>query len=328
VPTKVIIDCDPGNGVPATDIDDALALGLALSSPELDLQAITVVDGNTPRDVGYASAKTLLEVAGATDVPVYSGASRALLEPHGPWAQRRRTDRDSAEARALWEGVPAPEPHAPGHRHLAATEIAQRIADAPGEITLVAIGPLTNVAQALALHPGLAQDVARIVVMGGAFDVPGHLQELNFGMDPEAARIVLTSGAPITLVPLDVTITTALRLPDLDRFTSRGGALPDYLSRITDPWIRYSEQVRGHDGCHLHDPLAVAVLLDRTLVNVEHRVVDVGLEELSRSRPIGWRPGSLKLHAGLTVPDHEPIEVVTGVDNDRLVDLLANTISR
>ncbi|WP_190816783.1 nucleoside hydrolase [Saccharopolyspora pogona] len=327
MPTKVIIDCDPGNGVPATDIDDALALGLALAAPGLDLQAVTIVDGNAPRDVGYAAARTLLDVADAATIPVHTGASHALLEPPGPW-HRRRAARHSPEVRELWEAVPRPDQHDPGHRHDAAAEIAARIAAAPGEITLVAIGPLTNVAQALTLHPGLAADVARIVIMGGAFNVPGYLQELNFGMDPEAARTVIASGAPITLVPLDVTSTTSLRLTDLDRLTSHDNAMAGYLARITEPWIRYVGQSRGIDGCRLHDPLALALLLDDDLVETEEQVVDVQLDGLSRGRPIGWRPGSLFLHAGLNVPDRAPIRVVTGVDNTRLVDLLIRTLTR
>ncbi|MEQ3551512.1 nucleoside hydrolase [Pseudonocardia nematodicida] len=328
MPTKVIIDCDPGNGVPATDVDDALALGLALASPELDLTAVTIVDGNTPRDTGFACARTLLEAAGSPGIGVHTGAAHALLEPLAPWADRRARKRDSPEASTLWEGVPGPDAHDPGHRHDAAAEIAARVAAAPGEVTLVAIGPLTNIAHALAVHPGLARDVARIVIMGGAFDVPGYLQELNFGMDPEAARVVLASGAPITLVPLDVTATTSLRLPDLDRLAGRGGPLVDYLCRTTAPWIRYSEQVRGNDGCRLHDPLAVALLLDPDLVETEERVVDVQVDGLTRSRPIGWRPGSLVLHAGLDVPDRAPVRVVTGVDNARLVDLVVDTLTR
>jgi inosine-uridine nucleoside N-ribohydrolase len=325
VPTKVIIDCDPGNDVPATDVDDALALGLAIASPDLQLEAITIVAGNTARETGYASARTLLDATGS-DIPLYTGAATALLEPPEPWDARRHAPLAIPGVRELWADIPAPETHDPGTQHLAAAEIARRIAEAPGEVTLVAIGPLTNVAHALHLHPGLVGDVARIVIMGGAFDVPGHLQELNFGVDPEAAHYVLASGAPITLVPLDVTATTSLQLLDLDRLA--GTPLADYLSRTTRPWIQYCEKVRGRIGCRLHDPLAVALLLDDTIATTEDWVVEVELDGLTRSRPIRWKRDELLLHNGLDVPDRAPIQVLTGVDNQRLVDLLVDTIAQ
>src|SRR5699024_1086199 len=140
---RIILDCDPGNGVPATDIDDGLALGLLLASPGTQVEAVTVVTGNTHRDVGYNVARTMLEDVGA-EVPVYAGAAASLVEPTDPWTRRREGERTSAQAAKLWAHVPAPRDHDPKLDYSAAAEIVRRVSAEPGEITLVAVGPLTN----------------------------------------------------------------------------------------------------------------------------------------------------------------------------------------
>lgn len=323
---RVILDCDPGNGVPATDIDDGLALGLLLASPDVTVEAVTIVTGNTHRDVGFAVARTMLEDVGV-DLPVYSGAADALAEPSAPWAIRREEKRASDEATALWDGVDLPREFDPGHRYDAASEIVRRISEEPGEITLVAVGPLTNIAHALQLRPEIARDVKRIVIMGGAFDVPGFLQELNFGIDPEAAQIVLSSGADITLVPLDVTIRTTLTLDDVSGLREVQTPLARYLSTTTEPWIRYCEMARDLPGCRLHDPLAAALLLDPDLVTTERCSVDVQLDGIVRSRPVRWNAGGVKLATGINLPQTPEISVVVDVDNDRLVRTLLDLLS-
>lgn len=324
---RVILDCDPGNGVPATDIDDGLALGLLLASPEVHVEAVTIVTGNTHRDVGYRVARTMLDEVGA-DVPVYAGAASALVEPATPWAERREAGRVSPQATELWSSVPGPGEYDPAGDYSAAAEIARRVAAEPGEITIVAVGPLTNIAHAMQLHPGLARDARRIVIMGGAFDVPGFLQELNFGIDPEAAQVVLASGGDITLVPLDVTITTTLLLDDVDRLRGVSTPVAQYLATTTAPWIRYCESEREMSGCRLHDPLAAAVLLDPELVSVERAAVDVQLTGLVRSRPVRWDPNGVKLATGIDLPAGPEIDIVVGVDNARLVDLLLTELAR
>lgn len=323
---RVILDCDPGNGVPATDIDDGLALGLLLAAPTVTVEAVTIVTGNTHRDVGYRVARTMLEEVGA-DVPVYAGSAEALVEPSAPWSQRREAKRASKEATALWDGIEPPRQFDPHHRYDAAMEIVRRISAEPGEITLVAVGPLTNIAHALQLRPEIAHEVRRIVIMGGAFDVPGYLQELNFGIDPEAARIVLASGADITLVPLDVTIRTTLTLDDVSHVREVDSPLARYLSATTEPWIRYCEMERDLPGCRLHDPLAAALLLEPSLVTTEKCSVQVQLEGIARSRPVRWNADSVKLAAGIDVPEVPAISVVVDVDNARLVELLARHLA-
>ncbi|MEV0385903.1 nucleoside hydrolase [Nonomuraea sp. NPDC050643] len=325
---RVIIDCDPGNTIPASDVDDGLALGLALAAPEVTLEAVTVVAGNTPRDVGVAVARDLLARAGADDVPVFPGAAAPLVEDPAPWRADLDRRRDTEQARDLWHGI-ATAPPVPVGEPVAAAEIVRRVAAAPGEIHLVAVGPLTNVAQALALRPELASELASLTIMGGAFAVRGLLQELNFGYDPEAAHVVLTSGAPITLVPYDVTRLTSFTLADLDRLAGHG-PLADYLTETTRPWVRWVAEARGLPGCYLHDPLAVAVLLEPGLATRQRVRVDVELRgALTRARPIAWdASGQVQRATGLRLPDIEPIDVLDGVNNDRLVSYLVDTLVR
>ncbi|MEU6714355.1 nucleoside hydrolase [Nonomuraea sp. NPDC046802] len=321
---RMIIDCDPGNSIPASDIDDGLALGLALAAPGVTLEAVTVVAGNTPRDVGVAVARDLLARAGAHDVPIFPGAAAPLVEDPAPWRADLDGRRDTEAARALWRDVVPSSPVDGTGEPSAAVEIVRRVAASPGEIHLVAVGPLTNVAHALQLRPQLAAELASLTIMGGGFAVPDLLQELNFGYDPEAAHLVLTSGAPITLVPYDVTRLTTLTLGDIEPLAGVG-PLADYLAETTRPWIRWVSEARGLPGCHLHDPLAVAALLDPGLVTKRRTRAAVELHgTLTRGRPIAWtRP----LRAtGLRIPDVEPIDVVDSVDNDRLVAFLVDTL--
>ncbi|MFG1951096.1 nucleoside hydrolase [Micromonospora sp. NPDC048830] len=318
-PRRVIIDCDPGNGIPGADIDDGLALALAVSSATIHLDMVTVVSGNTHRDQGFDVARTFLDLVGL-DVPVFAGASVALLEPSAPWRTRQdRNSRDPAVV-AAWSAVPAPRSYEARTALGAAAEIVRLVRANPGEITIVAIGPLTNIAQALQIDPGIADLVREVVVMGGAFDVPGFLQELNFGIDPDAARIVLTSGCPITLLPLDATSQTLLRHSDLDLVDPDRSALTRYVVETTRPWIDLAAAWRNIDGCLLHDPLAVALLIDPGIVTTQEMMVDVETRgTLTRGRPVAWTRENLRLHVGLDVSRARPVRVVKTVDNDRLL---------
>lgn len=322
-PRRLIIDCDPGNGMPAADIDDGLALALAVARDDvLSLEAITVVSGNTHRDVGYAVATAFVTRLGL-DVPVYAGAERALLESPAPWRERQDANERRPDVVRAWAGVARPATVPLGSPE-AAVRIVELVRENPGEITIVAIGPLTNIAMALELEPRLPELVREVIIMGGAFDVPGFLQELNFGIDPEAAHLVLTSGAPITLVPLDTTSQTLFTHGDLDRLEEVRTPLAEYVVETTRPWIDYAAAWRKIDGCLLHDPLTVALLLDPGIAEYEMRIVDVELTgALTRGRAVWWTQDNLRLHVGLRLPDRaHPIRVATRVDNARLVDLL------
>lgn len=324
---RLIIDCDPGNGVPGANVDDGLALALALAArPRLELELITIVAGNTPRDLGFAVANTLLEQSGYT-VPVITGAARALCERPEPWrTYLDRTIADPALA-ALWSNTPAPQPAMPA-RPEAAIAIGELICANPGEITLAAIGPLTNVAHALQLYPQMAQAVKSIVIMGGVFAVEGYIKDTNFGLDPEAAQLVLNSGANITLAPLDVTTQTMLTQQDLTRLTQPNTPLCRYLRATTQPWVDYSRHTRQLPGCWIHDALVVAWLLEPDLVTTQNYFVDVALEgSVTRGSSRRWRPDSLRLALGMPEPQGKPIQVMESVDNARLLALIASQLA-
>ena len=312
---RVILDCDPGNGVPASDIDDGLALGLILKSPEFQCEAVTIVGGNTGVDVGVASGLAVLEAAGA-HVPLYRGASQPLVEDQTPWRANLDERRVVEPAVSLWRDVPYPKPKGQPTEGAAAESIVRIVNAHPGEVTICAVGPLTNIAQAILLDPALPNKVKQIAVMGGVFGMWHRPQELNFCYDPEAARIVVTCGAPLIIVPLDTTMQTALLLEDNARLLASPDPLAQFLGVTTDPWIRYVALVRERIGCALHDPLAVAVLLDRSFVRVETARVDVELAgRLTRGRPISWLASGPFPSCGLHLPNVPTADIVTGVDN-------------
>ncbi|MFB2580859.1 nucleoside hydrolase [Herbiconiux sp. P15] len=325
---KVIIDCDPGNAVPGANVDDGLAIALAVAARDrLDLLAITIVAGNTPNRIGYAAAQTLLGHFDV-DVPLYLGADRALVEDPTRWrAHLDRGARDAAVAN-LWEDTPRPQPFRTAPAMPAAQAIGELVAAHPGEVTIVAIGPLTNIALALRLYPDLAADVSRIVIMGGVFDVDGYLVDTNFGFDPEAAAIVLGSGAAVTLIPMDVSTRTMLLHEDLDRLERIDSRLTRYLIPTLRPWVTYSAATRNIPGTWIHDVVAVALLLDPTIVTSRSRAVTVELAPgPTRGRASRWTPGSLATHGDPRVVEPAPIDVLEGIDNTRLLDLITESLA-
>jgi inosine-uridine nucleoside N-ribohydrolase len=321
---RVVIDTDPGNGVPGADIDDGLAIGLALRSPEVRLEAVTVVAGNVPQARGVECALELLEAAGAGHVPVHRGAERPLLQDPAPWRARLDQRRHDPAAERLWQGVGPVGSALRAADTPAARALVELVDASPGEITVVAIGPLTNLASAMLLDPDWSSKVARLVVMGGAFDLPNVLQELNASYDPEATQMVFSSAAPLDVVPLDVTLQTFLRLTDVDRLDAAGTALAGYLGTTVRPWVAWLAERFGRDGCPLHDPLALATLLDPDVVSFRTACVGAELRGgLTRGRTVAWDPTDDELlSAGLDLPDVRPARIAAGVDNDRFVGLL------
>jgi purine nucleosidase len=189
---RIILDTDPG-------VDDALAILLALRSSELKVEALTPVAGNVPLDFTLPNALKLLELAGRTDVPVAAGASTPLV--------RSLVTAKAVHGNNGLGGVELPAPKIRPVSETASELIRRIVRTIPGEISIVAVGPLTNVATALRSDPSLAQMIRSIVVMGGSLS-RGNVTpaaEFNFYVDPEAARIVFDAGVPLTMVGLDVT---------------------------------------------------------------------------------------------------------------------------
>jgi inosine-uridine nucleoside N-ribohydrolase len=286
--TRVIIDCDPGH-------DDAMALLLALGSPELELAAVTTVAGNQTLDKVTANAIRVLDVAGAVAIPVAAGADRPLVhlarvasEVHG------ETGLDGPDL-----PPPSREPE-PLH---AVELMARLLRERPH--TLVAVGPLTNVALLLALHPGLAGRIERIVLMGGAI-AEGNVTpaaEFNVWFDAEAAARVFASGVDVTMVGLDVThraLFSRERAEGL-RASGRAGAVVADLHAF---YSRFHEHVYGDAATPVHDALAVASLIRPALLRLERLHVDVDTSTgLCRGRTVvdRWRRTGLEPNAHVAV---------------------------
>lgn len=260
---RVILDTDPG-------IDDALAILLALASPEIALEGITVVHGNCSVEQGAINALSVLELGAAASVPVYEGFARPLVQ----------------------QSLPAPETHGSGglgHAELrrpkgrpssghAMKFLIEAIMASPGEMTLVAIGPLTNLAMAVRREPRLVDAVEDVIIMGGAIRHAGNvtpLAEYNTYVDPHAAHIVYHSGLPITLVPLDVTYQCILTTDDVQRLLRVDSPITRFIADATRFYIEYHREYQGIGGCIINDPLAVALTFAPDLVDVEEHYVDV-----------------------------------------------------
>ena len=260
---RVILDVDTG-------VDDALAIMLAVRSPELEVLGITTVSGNVP--VAQCTANTLLtlEVLEAPDVPVVSGAAVppakeafSAAEVHGADGLGNVTARYPTPLRRATAG--------------AVEFLLEMIRRFPEELTLVATGPLTNVAMAIQRDREAMRGVHGITVMGGAIRVPGNVgptTEFNFAVDPEAAATVLGAGLPIRLVPLDVTERVVLSRAAVE--SAKGiGKLQAFIRDMTAATMAFHREHEGFDGMFLHDPLAVGVVADPSLVRAQSMAVAV-----------------------------------------------------
>lgn len=325
---RIVIDCDPGNGIAGANVDDGLALALALAADSIKLELITIVAGNTPRDTGFQVAHQLMQELNQS-IPVVKGAAQALLEPAAPWREQLDNNVRKQGLLSLWDNLPPLPPlndHSAPH---AAQAIGGLVCNNPGEITVVAIGPLTNIAHTIQLYPDFARSVAEIVIMGGVFQLDSYLKDTNFAVDPEAAKIVIESGANITLAPLDVTTQTLLTHQDLDKLQSFANPLADFIVRTSRPWMDYSIQTRQLDGCWIHDVLCVAKLIDESIVTSSPYIVDVSTaRDCTRASSRRWKEGALRLTIGMPPVSHQPVNVMEHVDNQRLLEIIFNALGQ
>jgi inosine-uridine nucleoside N-ribohydrolase len=303
VSTRIVIDCDPGH-------DDAMAILLALASPELDLVGVTTVAGNQTLDKTTRNALVTLEVGGRSDIPVAAGADAPL----------RRELRTAAHVHGETglDGPELPEPSAKPVAEHAADFLAELIE--PGTV-LVPMAPLTNIALLLERDSHVHERIDRIVWMGGAI-AEGNITpaaEFNAFVDPEAAAIVFASGIPITMIGLDVTHKALFTRAHAEQLREAGRA-GRFVAELSDFFQRFHERSYGFEGSPIHDAMAVAHVIDPTLVTTRH--VNVAVETRS------------ELCDGRTVVDvrgvtgrTENADVGVEVDAKRFLELLVSRIA-
>lgn len=265
MPKHVILDSDPG-------IDDALAILLALASPEIVLDGISTIHGNASTAQVTTNALSILELVNASHVPVYKGCDLPLVK----------------------ESLLGPETHGDlglGYAKLSAPQsqarvqhgsdfLIEQIMSHPGETTLVAMGPLTNVALAIRKEPRIIQNVKEVFIMGGAIRHQGNttpLAEFNTYVDPHAAHMVFHSGMPMILTPLDVTYQCIFLREDLDRLLKIDSPITKFISDSTRFYMEFHDEYQKIDGCVINDPMTLALTFMPEICDYQDLYMDVDI---------------------------------------------------
>jgi purine nucleosidase len=308
---KIIIDTDPGQ-------DDAVAILLALGSPEeLEVLGITAVAGNVPLPLTAKNARIVCELAGRPDVPVYAGCDAPL--------QRKLVTAEHVHGKTGLDGPVMPDPSMPLQLEHAVDFIIETLRrEAKGTVTLCPLGPLTNIATAFQRAPDIIGRVQEIVLMGGAYFEVGNITpaaEFNIYVDPEAADIVFKSGAPIVVMPLDVTHKALTTAPRVEAFRALNTEPGRMVAEWTDFFERFDKEKYGSQGAPLHDPCVIAYLIRPDLF--EGRFINVEVETQSA------------LTLGMTVADYWRVTdrpanamFMQQIDADAFFALLAERIAR
>lgn len=273
----VLLDVDTG-------IDDAMALALALHLPEIELVGVTTVAGNVPVALATENTRRVLAWLGASNLRVYRGLAAPLVRP--------LTTAEEFHGENGLGGLTLPPASDPVGELTAPEFIVQQARTRRGELTLVCVGPLSNLAVALHLEPDLPALVRQVVIMGGAFTVPGNqtpAAEFNIYGDPEAAAVVARSHLPITFIGLDVTHQVPLTRTEWARLAEA----TDPVAQLIYGMNRHHFERRGVDRMHLHDPLALMVAVDPTLIEATRSgvVIDTGVGERAGETLMTERPG-------------------------------------
>ena len=306
---RIIIDADPG-------MDDAAAILMALASPEIEVLGLSVVAGNVPLRDTLANACKLVSLSGRHDVPVHAGADRPLV--------RHQVFGKYAHIGAFDDRLVDPAGILPAEENAVSfiVRAARAAAEAGAPITVCAIGPMTNIALALVQHADVARGIGRIVAMGGAFTALGHRTpwaEFNMLADPHAADIVLRSGVPIVLMPLDMTFQSLFTARHIDRFR-RGGKAGGALFNLFTAFDRSDVERFGRPGGPIHDATTIAWLLRPALFASRKAFVGVEITGLTMGHTYADFFGKTDRKANATV--------VTDVDEAGFIDLLIERITR
>ena len=307
---KVIIDTDPGQ-------DDAVAIMLALGSPELDVLGITAVAGNVPLRLTEKNARKICELAGRPETKVFAGAIRPLV--------RALETAEHVHGKTGLNGPELPEPKMKLQEQHAVDFIVETLMrEESGSVTLCPLGPLTNIALALIREPRIAARIRQIVLMGGGFFEGGNVTptaEFNIYVDPQAADVVFRSGVPIVMMPLDVTHKALTSAKRIAAFRGLGTRVGTATAEMLEFFERFDEKKYGTDGGPLHDPCVIAYLLEPGLF--DGRECNVAIETTS------------ELTMGMTVIDWWGVTrrprnamVMREIDHDRFFALLVERLGR
>ena len=268
-PRKIIIDTDPGQ-------DDAVAILLALASPELEVLGITAVAGNVPLELTARNARIVCELAGRTDVPVFAGCDRPM--------KQTLVTAEHVHGKTGLDGPQLPDPTMPLQDTHAVDFLIETLRSEPANsVTLCPLGPLTNIATAFDRAPDIVERVERIVLMGGAYFEVGNITpaaEFNIYVDPEAAAAVFACGRPITVLPLDATHKALTTAPRVQAFRDLGTEVGRMVAEWTDFFERFDKEKYGSAGAPLHDPTVIAWLIAPELFS--GREINVEIETASR----------------------------------------------
>ncbi|MEM9392497.1 MAG: nucleoside hydrolase [Pseudomonadota bacterium] len=308
---NIIIDTDPGQ-------DDAVAILLALASPaDLNVLGITAVAGNVPLHLTQKNARIVCELAGRSDLPVFAGCDAPLTRP--------LVTAEHVHGKTGLDGPQLADPTMPLQDQHGVDFIIDTVrGEAPGTITLCPLGPLTNIATAFERAPDIIERVAEIVLMGGAYFEVGNITpaaEFNIYVDPEAAEAVFRSGAPITVMPLDVTHKALTTAPHVQGFRDMGTRVGEMVAAWTDFFERFDKEKYGSAGAPLHDPCVIAYLLEPDIFSGRHVNVEIETQsDLTRGMTVAdwWR-----------VTDRAPNATFMGdLDAERFFTLLTKRIAR
>jgi inosine-uridine nucleoside N-ribohydrolase len=318
---KIIFDTDPGT-------DDALALMLALNSPELEVRAITVVPGNVTAEMGLENALRMVSLANRCDIPIAAGAKHPLFQ--------------KLITAEFWHGknglanIELPPSKCKVDSRFGPDLIIQLVHDSPHEITLVPVGPLTNIALAVEKDPSIVPLVKEVILMGGSI-TGGNVNasaEANIYNDPEAAQVVFQAGWQVTMVGLEVGDKAMLTRKHLEQLTQTHGPINDFIAAALKYLVDLSAQF-GEAGAPMYDPSAVAVAIDSTLVKTQQMHVDVETRgEFTRGETVGNRRGYIErnvLHGDRYVIEgadkvQPNAKVCVDVDADRFLQLFVSRI--
>jgi purine nucleosidase len=298
MPKRILFDTDPG-------IDDACAILLALASPEVSVEGLSVVHGNCSVEQATANALSVLELGNASHIPVAKGCGLPLVQPS------LLAPETHGETGLGYANLPAPRARPIGQH--AIDFLIERILAAPGAITLVAIGPLTNVALAIRQEPRLVGAIQELIIMGGALRHEGNttaLAEFNTCVDPHAAHIVYHAGIPTTLAPLDVTYQCILTPGDVERLRKRNSPVTQFIVEAARFYMEFHDEFQQIEGCVINDPLALALTFAPELCTYQELPVDVDLSGgISMGKTIadfynyGKKPANMRVALGVQARD-------------------------